>query len=97
MGATILGGSRILVVEDEALIAMELAQMIEEAGGIVAASVRSRHEALNLAEHAEFHAAVLDVRLPDGTAFDVASRLAAKGIPFLFCTADSEYRTQFSE
>ena len=40
---------------------------------------------------------MLDVRLPDGTAFDVASRLAAKGIPFLFCTADSEDRTQFSE
>lgn len=97
MGATILGGARILVVEDEALIAMELAQSIEEAGGIVAASVRSRHEALTLVEYADFHAAVLDVRLPDGTAFDVASRLAARGIPFLFCTADSQDRARFSD
>jgi CheY-like chemotaxis protein len=92
-----LGGARILVVENEPLIAMEMVQTIEEAGGIVAAAVRSQHEALTLAEHADVHAALLDVRLPDGTAFGVASRLAARGIPFLFCTADSEDRAQFSD
>ncbi len=92
-----LGGARILVVENEPLIAMEMVQTIEEAGGIVAASVRSQHEALTLAEYADVHAALLDVRLSDGTAFDVASRLAARGIPFLFCTADSEDRARFSD
>ncbi len=97
MAATLLGGVRILVVEDEPLIAMELAQTIEEAGGIVVASVRSQHEALDRAEQGDFHAALLDVRLPDGTAFDVAARLAARGIPFVFCTADNEGRAKFSD
>jgi len=92
-----LGGARILVVENEPVIAMEMAQTIEEAGGIVAASVRSRHEALTLAGHSDIDAALLDVRLDDGTAFDIASRLAARGIPFLFCTADSEDLAHFSD
>jgi CheY-like chemotaxis protein len=97
MAGKMLGGVRILVVEDEPLIAMELAQTIEEAGGIVAASARSQQEALSRAEHGDFHAALLDVRLPDGTAFDVAARLAARGIPFVFCTADNEGRAKYSD
>ena len=91
-----LKGARILVAEDEPLIAMELAQTIEEAGGIIAATVRSQHEALILAEQTDFDAALLDVRLRDGTTFDVATKLAARGIPFLFCTADNEDRGQFN-
>ncbi|MGQ0485326.1 MAG: response regulator [Hyphomicrobiales bacterium] len=96
MAAAKLGGMRILVVEDEPLIAMELTQTIEEAGGIVVASARSQHEALDHAEHGDFHAALLDVRLPDGSAFEVAARLAARGIPFLFCTADSAGHAKFA-
>ena len=91
-----LKGARILVAEDEPLIAMELTQTIEEAGGVVAGSVRSRQEALALAEEADVDAALLDVRLRDGTTFEVATKLAARGIPFLFCTADNEDRGQFT-
>ena len=78
---TMLNGARILVVEDEPLIAMELAQTIEEAGGTVVASARTHLEALRFAETAECDAALLDVRLRDGTAFDAAAILAARGIP----------------
>ena len=84
-----MNGARILVVEDEPLIAMELSQTIEDQGGVVAA-VRSRQEALEIAMSNIFDAAILDVRLPDGTVFDVAAHLQAGGVPFMFCTADNE-------
>lgn len=85
-----------MIVEDEPLIALELTQTIEDAGGIVAATARSKSVALELADRADMHAALLDVRLSDGTSFEVAERLAARGIPFMFCTADGEDRGQFS-
>ncbi len=77
------------MVEDEPLIAMELSQTIEDQGGVVSA-VRSRQEALEIAMTNVFDAAILDVRLPDGTVFDVAAHLRAGGVPFVFCTADGE-------
>ena len=91
-----LNGARILVAEDEPLIAMELGQTIVDAGGVVAASARSQLEALAHAEHGEIDAAVLDIRLRDGSTFAVAALLAGRGIPFLFCTADTGDRTQFA-
>ena len=91
-----LNGARILVAEDEPLIAMELAQTIKEAGGTVVASARTHQEALRFAEQAQCDAALLDVRLRDGTAFGAAAILAARGIPFLFCTAVSDDRGQFA-
>ena len=91
-----LNGARILVAEDEPLIAMELAQTIEEAGGTLVASARTHLEALRFAEEAECDVALLDVRLRDGSAFEAAAILAARGIPFLFCTADSGDRSQFA-
>ena len=91
-----LRSARVLIVEDEPLIAMDLACVIEEADGVVAASVRSVREARDHLNGTPFHAAVLDVRLPDGTAFDIAASLETKGIPFVFCTADNEDTTQFS-
>ena len=91
-----LNGARILVAEDEPLIAMELGQTIVDAGGVVAASARSQHEALAHAEHGEIDAAVLDIRLRDGSTFAVATLLAGRGIPFLFCTADTEDHARFA-
>ncbi len=95
MNNTTLNGARILLAEDEPLIVMELTQIIEEAGGVVAGSARSRQEALTLAEEGKLDAALLDVRLRDGTTFEAAAKLAARGIPFLFCTADNEEPSQF--
>ncbi len=91
-----LKSARILIVEDEPLIAMELAHVIEDADGIVAASARSVKEAQDHLTGTAFHAAVLDVRLLDGTVFHIAECLESKGVPFVFCTADTEDATQFS-
>jgi CheY-like chemotaxis protein len=91
-----LNSARILIVEDEPLIAMDLAHVIEEAEGVVAASVRSIKAALEQVDGGHFHAVLLDVRLPDGLSFDIAERLDTDGIPFVFCTADNDDTGQFS-
>jgi len=85
-----LAGQRILVVEDEVLIAFDLRDCFQEAG---ARSVRLAHtlsEALPLAKRAQISSAVLDIRLGTDGVAPVAEALAARGIPFLFYTGQSK-------
>lgn len=91
-----LNGAKVLVVEDEPLIAMELAQIISDASGTPSV-VGSRTDATNLIGKSEFDAALLDVRLRDGTTFEIAALLFDKKIPFLFCTGDSGNRDEFRD
>jgi DNA-binding response OmpR family regulator len=86
-----LGKRRVLVVEDEALIAMALEERLREAGAEVVGPAFTAAEALRLVEAAAadggISAAVLDLRLTGGeTAIPVADALAARGVPFLFAT-----------
>lgn len=73
----------ILVVEDEALIAMELSDMLLKDGFNVLGPVRSVAQALSLLGAERCDAAVLDVNLGDETAEPVGVALAAKQIPFV--------------
>ena len=84
-----LAGRRILVVEDEYLIAVEVKRWLEGAGAMVIGPVPSVDQALDLIEDDGLAAAVLDVNLGDGdTVYPVADRLAAAGVPYLFATGD---------
>ncbi|WP_422000849.1 response regulator [Reyranella sp.] len=81
---TPLKGRKILIVEDEATIALNLAKTIERAGGIVigpVASVAAAHAAM--ADH-RLDGALLDIRLRSETSFPLADVLAALGVPFVF-------------
>lgn len=82
-----LRGRRILVVEDEAVVALWLTDVLVSAGASVVGSVASVREALALAEDGTLDCAVLDYWLPDGTTAPVADLLAARGVPFVFATA----------
>jgi DNA-binding LytR/AlgR family response regulator len=77
---------RVLLLEDEPLIAMELAEIVSAAGGTVAASIRTAQEALGFFDKTNIDVAILDVHLRTGTSFEVADALAHLGIPFVFCT-----------
>lgn len=80
---------RILVVEDEYLIAVEMKRWLQAAGFDVVGPVPSMTQALDLIENHELDAAVLDVNLGNGeTAHPVADRLSALGVPYLFATGD---------
>ena len=82
----VLRGKRILVVEDEPFIALELEEMIVELGCTLAGSVAQIAEALVLIEAGKVDAAVLDVNLGLQKVDPVADALAAQGRPFVFTT-----------
>ncbi len=78
---------RVLVVEDEILIAMEVTDMLREAGCEVVGPATSSDEAMRLIAGASPDAAVLDVNLGEcGFSYDLADALAARSVPFAFCT-----------
>jgi len=79
-------GRRVLVVEDEALTAIPLQQLLEDAGYIVLGPVGRVEDALDLLRSGPPDAAVLDVNLFGATVDPVAARLEDMGVPFLFCT-----------
>lgn len=82
----ILSGLRLLVVEDEAILRLDLEDILTELGCVVAGSVGQLEPGLQLAETLACDAAILDVNL-DGSRVDpIADRLARRGIPFLFTT-----------
>ena len=79
--------SRILVVEDEALIALDLARQLRGAGHEVVGPCRDGADALRRIAEAGPEAAVLDYTLRGTeTSEGIASDLADRGIPFAFLT-----------
>ena len=77
---------RILIVEDEMLVAMNIEDMLLALGHEVAGIAGRVGAALALAEEGGFDLAMLDVNLAGETSFPVADLLRARGIPFLFAT-----------
>lgn len=77
---------RVLVVEDEALIALLLEDMLQDLGHAVVGPALRLEEGLRLAASAEFDLAVLDVNLGGQPSTPIARALEARGIPFLFAT-----------
>ena len=80
----LLTGRKILIVEDEAPIALNLASAVQQAGGIVigpAASVAAAHAAM--ADN-RLDGALLDIRLRNETSFPLADVLAVLDITFVF-------------
>lgn len=87
--AASLTGCRILVVEDEYLIAMEVKRWLQAAGAEVIGPVPSVDKALDLIEDQRLDAAVLDVNLGYGDdVYQVAYKLDVLGVPYLFATGD---------
>lgn len=81
---------RILIVEDEPLIAMMLEDFLSLLGGAPLRPVDSCADALDLIAQGGIDAAILDINLRDGeTSAPVAEALAAADIPFLFTSGGS--------
>jgi DNA-binding response OmpR family regulator len=79
---------RVLVVEDDPVIALDLSRILKYAGMIVVGPAMTLRDAEQLARDTEADAAVLDVRLEVGDTLAFARDLRAKGIPLLFQTSD---------
>src|SRR3546814_2497910 len=72
------------VIEDEALVAFELASILEDAGAIVEGPAGSAGEALRIIESTALDGAFLDGNLNGETVDDVAAALTRREVPFLF-------------
>lgn len=83
-----LKGRRFLVVEDEYLIAADLAAFLEAQGIEVVGPAASVNEALALLESDgdRLDGAVLDINLQDDRVYPVADVLRSRGVPFVFTT-----------
>jgi DNA-binding NarL/FixJ family response regulator len=81
--------SRILIVEDEALVAMELGLLIEDMGHEVAGFATDSRMALDEARVVDIDLALIDVHLADGpTGPEVGRKLADQGVSVLFITGN---------
>jgi CheY-like chemotaxis protein len=80
---------RILVVDDEPLIAMMVEDWLVELGCEVVGPVGSVEEGLTMAGTADLDGAILDVNLGGRNCFSVAHALKQRDVPFAFATGDS--------
>lgn len=87
-GERMLEGLRVLIVEDETLIAMMLEDLLEGIGCRIAGAAATVAQALDqlAALGGQVDVAVLDVNLGGEKVYPVADALAARGVPFMFAT-----------
>jgi DNA-binding NarL/FixJ family response regulator len=84
---------RVLLAEDELLVAMELEAMLRDLGCEVIGPAATVDEALHLAraEAGPLDAAVLDINLAGQASFPVADLLAGRNVPVVFATGHSDF------
>ncbi|MBE7218495.1 MAG: response regulator [Caulobacteraceae bacterium] len=85
-----LDGVRVLVVEDEALVAMLLEDMLGDLGAIVTATTGTVEEAVAKVRTGGLDVAILDVNLGAQSSAPVAEALKAANTPFVFATGYGE-------
>lgn len=85
-GMVLLEGLRVLLVEDQLLIAMEVETMLVAQGAVAVETSGSAADGLRRLAHFQPDVAVLDVNLGGGTSVPVARDLRRRGIPFVFAS-----------
>jgi CheY-like chemotaxis protein len=86
MTDNLLEGLRILVVEDNALLATTVDSILRSAGAEVAGPVGTLSEAKQLASRESLSGAILDIKLDADEVWPVAGILLDRGVPFIFCS-----------
>ena len=81
-----LQGVKVLVVEDEYLVATLMEDMLESAGCVVAGPIPRLAQALDAASSEACDVAVLDINLAGERVYPVAEILAQRNVPFVFVT-----------
>ncbi len=75
-----LGHRRVLVVEDEVFVALDVAATVEDANGTVLGPVGTVRQAIDIINRNEIDAAILDVNLADGDVEAVLDRLKSRDV-----------------
>ena len=82
---------RVLVVEDETLIAIMIEEAFAELECEIVGPTGRLDTALRLANEGNFDAAILDVNIRGGKVYPVAELLVARGIPFVFASGYGDW------
>src|SRR5215213_7563904 len=82
-------GARVLLAEDDALVALYLMTTLQTAGYVVVGPVSAVAEALTIIDSEPPDAALLDLRFAAGDTAPVAAALLAGGVPFGVLTDDA--------
>ena len=82
--------ARILIVDDEPLIAMLTEEWVVDLGHTPVGPAHGLKAALDLVATSDIDGAIIDVTLGRESAYPLAEVLAARGIPFVFATGHSE-------
>ena len=88
--AETLEGVKVLVVEDETIVAMLLEQMLEELECEVAGVAGQLNQAMELARTVDAEVAILDLNLSGQRVDPVAAILAEREVPFIFASGYGE-------
>lgn len=88
-----LPAQRILIIEDEPMIALDLKLALAEAGADVVGVASTIDEALELVETPDITGAVVDLRLHGRSVREVVRRLADQEVPFLFYSGHDDAPT----
>jgi DNA-binding response OmpR family regulator len=92
-----LSGVRVLVVEDDSLLALDLEATLVEAGAVVVGLCRTLNEAMLRVDASDFAVAILDFSLGTETVSPVARRLVNRGVPFVLHTGKSRHEPSLAE
>jgi DNA-binding response OmpR family regulator len=86
-----VAGCRVLVVEDEMLIAILIEDILSDMGCEVVGPIGKLEAALQTAKDGAFDIAVLDVTIRGGKVYPVAEELMARGVPFIFASGYGDW------
>ena len=81
--------ARVLIIEDEVLVAMELCAIVEESGAVVHGPAHTLEMAMGLAQSEDIDYALVDINLGGDRVTPIAAILRERGIPFTFVSAYS--------
>ena len=89
--AACLAGLRVLVVEDDMLIAVHIEEILQGFGCVVVGPVGNLDAALRMADDEALDGAILDVNIQGGHVYPVAERLRARGVPFALASGYGDW------
>ena len=92
-----LAGLRVLVVEDEMLVCMDIEDMLEECGCEVVGPAARVSDALAILDTEAVDIALLDVNLGREKSYPIADRLTRNGTPFLLSTGYAEVDPPYND
>ena len=77
---------KVLLVEDETMLAMLMEMMLGDLGFATAYHASTLNDGIEYARNGEYDLAILDINIIGGDSFPIAAAIADRGIPFMFCS-----------